>query len=337
MSGLSVWVQFSACIALIGFAGIRLTRYGDVIADKTGLGGSWVGLVLIATVTSLPELASGISAVTLAHAPDIAVGNVLGACVFNLTILAVIDLLQRQDDIYRDADTGHTLAASFTLLMLGMVGFSLLIMGLKPGWRIGHIGFSTPLLLLGYIVAIRSIHLYECAHVAEFTDAEPDRYPHLSLRAAVLRYGAAALVVVAVGIWLPFVGEAIARQMQWSESFVGTLFIALVTTLPELVVTLAAVRIGAIDMAFGNLFGSNLFNLLVLAVDDIFFLKGPLLASASTANVVSAFSVVMMTGIIIAALCYRPKARLFGIIGWPSLALIAVALLNGFTIFSQVE
>ncbi|MHB1174382.1 MAG: hypothetical protein ACYCZJ_04595 [Sulfuriferula sp.] len=85
-----VWLKFFVCMALIGYAGTKLSRYGDIIADKTGLGGTWVGLVMLVSVTSLPELATGISAVTVAHAPNIAIGDVPGSCVFNLAILLVL-------------------------------------------------------------------------------------------------------------------------------------------------------------------------------------------------------------------------------------------------------
>ena len=333
MSGWTVWVQFAVCIALIGVAGVQLTRYGDVIADKTGIGGSWIGLVLIATVTSLPELASGISAVTIANVPDIAVGNVLGACVLNLSILALLDLLHRRESIYRDASRSHILAAGFGVALLGLTGFGLLTGDVASGWVFAHIAFYSPLLLIGYAVAIRAVYRYETTHVAEFTEAEPDRYPGMTLRTAILRYAIAAAVVVGAALWLPFVGEGIARQMGWSQSFVGTLFVAFVTTVPELVVTISALRIGAVDMAIGNLLGSNLFNLLVLAVDDVFFLPGSLLASASPAHAVTAFAVLMMTGVVIAALFYRPRVRLLGTIGWPSIALLAVATLNGYVVF----
>lgn len=333
MAGWFIWLQFAVCVALIGFAGVRLTRYGDVIADKTGIGGSWIGLVMIATVTSLPELASGISAVTLANVPDIAVGNVLGACVLNLSILALLDLLHRSESIYRGAARSHILAAGFGVLLLGLTGFGLLTGDVASGWVIGHVAFYSPLLLLGYAVAIRAVYHYERTQVAAFTDAEPDRYPDMTLRSAVLRYAAAAAVVVGAALALPFVGEGIARQMGWSQSFVGTLFVAFVTTLPELVVTISALRIGAVDMAIGNLLGSNLFNLLVLAVDDVFFLPGSLLATASPAHAVTAFAVLMMTGVVIAALFYRPQARLFHTIGWPSAVLLGVAALNGYVVF----
>lgn len=333
MSGWTVWLQFAVSIALIGVAGVKLTRYGDAIAEKTGIGGSWIGLVLIATVTSLPELASGISAVTLANVPDIAVGNVLGACVLNLSILALLDLLHRDESIYRGASRSHILAAGFVVLLLGVTGFSMLTGDVTAGWVLGHIAFYTPLIAIGYAVAIRVVYRYETTHVPEPVVGEPDRYPEMSLRTAFLRYGLAAAVVIAAGMWLPFVGDAIARQMDWSESFVGTLFVAFVTTVPELVVTVSALRIGAVDMAIGNLLGSNLFNLLVLAVDDVFYLPGSLLAATSPAHAVTAFAVVMMTGVVIAALFYRPRTRLFHTIGWPSIVLLGIAGLNGYIVF----
>lgn len=94
-----IWLQFALCVAVIGVAGVRLSRYGDAIATLTGLSRNWVGLILLATVTSRPELVTGLSAVTVAAAPDIAVGDVLGSCVFNLAILAMIDVSYRQGAI----------------------------------------------------------------------------------------------------------------------------------------------------------------------------------------------------------------------------------------------
>jgi cation:H+ antiporter len=109
---LAVWAKFIGCIVAIGLAGSRLSLYGDIIAEKTGLSGNWIGLVLLATATSLPELITGISSVTLANAPNITIGDVLGSCVFNLSILVVIDFLYRDESIYRPARQGHVLSAA---------------------------------------------------------------------------------------------------------------------------------------------------------------------------------------------------------------------------------
>ena len=121
--------------------------------------------------------------------------------------------------------------------------------------------------------------------------------------------------------------------MGWQQSFVGTLFIAAVTSLPEAVVTVAAVRIGALDMAIGNLFGSNLFNISILALDDLLYANGPLLSKVSSAHAVSALSAIMMTGVAIVGLLYRPKLRVFRTVGWASIVLFVIYLLNAYLLY----
>jgi cation:H+ antiporter len=327
------WLEFSLCAALIGVAGSRLSRYGDIIAEKTGLSGTWVGLVLLATVTSLPELVTGVSAVTVADTPDIALGDVLGSCVFNLLILTILDFLQREKSVYTRASQGHILSAGFGVILIGFVGFNVLLADSAFDIALGHVGLYTPLIIVLYAVAMRTVYRYERVQMAAYTEEHAERYPEISLRQAVQRYVLAALVVVGAGIWLPFIGEQIARVMQWEATFVGTLFVAFATSVPELVVTVSAMRLGAIDMAIGNLLGSNLFDILIVAVDDIFFTRGPILAHVSPVHAVSAMSAVMMTGIVIVGLLYRPKTRLFRAAGWVSLLLLGVYLLNSFVLY----
>lgn len=327
------WTEFLACAALIAVAGTRLSRYGDVIAEKTGLSGTWIGLVLLATVTSLPELITGISAVTLADVPDIAVGNVLGANVINLAMIVVLDALARGEPLFTRASQGHILAAGFGVILAGFVGFNILFAGHAETPALGHVGLASLVIALIYGAAMLTVFRYERAQRAAFVAEEAERYPQVTLHQAWTRYGLAALVVVGAALWLPFVAKALAQVHGLSETFVGTLFVAVATTLPEMAVTVTALRLGAIDMAIGNLFGSNLFNLAILAVDDLFYLKGPLLAHVSPLHALSALSAVMMSGIAIVGLLYRPRSRLFGTVGWASLMLLSVYLLNTFFLY----
>jgi cation:H+ antiporter len=101
------WLQFGLCALLIGVAGPELSRSGDIIADKTGISGNWIGLILLGGVTSLPELITGLSAVTVADQPNIAVGDIFGSCVFNLLILVAVDFMYREMPVYRRAHQGH--------------------------------------------------------------------------------------------------------------------------------------------------------------------------------------------------------------------------------------
>ena len=257
------WLQLAACAAVIFAAGTRLVRYGDVIARRTGLGGSWVGVVLVATVTSLPELVTGIASVTIADVPDIAVGNVIGACVLNLALLAVLDALHRKASIYSVASQGHVLGAAFGIVMLGVAAFGILA-ATQLGAGVAHVGAASLALLALYAVAVRTVHVYERAARRGAADDDVEDPSALTLRQAALGYAVAAAFVIAAALALPFAARQLAESMGWSQGFVGTLLVAATTTLPELVVTVAAVRLGALDLAIGNLVGSNLFNLALL-------------------------------------------------------------------------
>lgn len=329
----TIWLQFLFCVAVIGFAGVKLSRYGDVIAEKTGMGGTWIGLVLMASVTSLPELITGVSAVTLADTPNIAVGNVLGACVMNLLMIVVLDFLHRGESVYTRASHGHILAAGFGVVLLAFVGFNILIGGKLAWLSLGHTGLYTPVILLLYLISMRTLFRYERQQQDEYVEERAVRYPDMTLRQAVARYAAAAAAVILAALWLPFVGEGLAEAMGWHKTFVGTIFVALATTTPEMVVTVAALRLGALNMAIANLFGSNLFNLALLAVDDLLFLPGPLLSHVNPVHAVSAFSAIAMTGAAIVGLFYRPPGRLFRTVGWASLFLFSVYLMNTYVLY----
>ncbi len=316
------WIKFAACTGLIGYAGVRLSRYGDIIAEKSGLGASVVGLLLLATVTSLPELITGIGAVALADVPDIAVGNLLGACLMNLAMIVVLDLLHRGQSLYTKAGQGHILSAAFGLVILGFIALNMVFSGYGATFALGHVGLYSPVVLLMYVGAVNVVFRYERRQRAEYVQERAERYPDVTLQDALLRYAAAAAVVVVAALYLPFAAEELAKKMQWNESFVGTLFVSLATTLPELTVTLGALRIGAVDLAVGNLLGSNLFNLAILAVDDLFYTPAPLLSAVSTIHLVSALSALLMTGLVIAGLLYRPPEKLFGTVGWISILML---------------
>ena len=153
---LLAWAKFGACAALIVFAGPALTFYGDIISQKTGVSRTWIGLILLATATSLPELFTGISAVTVADAPNIAVGDALGSCVFNLLMLVVLDALSRDEPVYRRIDQGHILTAGFDVILIGSIGALVLLSGNGMGFQFLHISIYMPFIIVLYVVAMRA-------------------------------------------------------------------------------------------------------------------------------------------------------------------------------------
>ncbi|MDO8371609.1 MAG: sodium:calcium antiporter [Polaromonas sp.] len=333
MSPIALALQFLLCAVLIAGAGYVLCQSADQIAKTTGLTGGWMGLALLATVTSvtsLPELASGISAVTVIGAPNLAVGNALGACVFNLVFLVVIDALQPRQPIYRHASAAHLLSAAFGVVMLGFVAMSLLLPAATPAML--HLGLYSPVLLALYLLALRSVFAHEQSLRSKpAPDATSGPAPPLSRQ--WIRFGLAALVVLAAGSWLPAIADQLAQAMGWSRSFVGTLFMALVTTLPEIAVTLSALRLRALDMAIGNLLGSNLVNVTILAIDDIFYTRGPLLADAAPVHAGTAVAAVVMSGLVMIGLVMRPQGRVLRFASWVRVGLLATYLLNAVLVF----
>jgi cation:H+ antiporter len=327
------WLKFAACALVIALAGPALTRYGEMIARLTGLSRSWVGLALLATATSLPELFTGLSAVTVAAAPNIAIGDALGSCVFNMVLLVMLDALSRDEPLYRRVEQGHILTAGFGVIMIGFVGALVLAGREDLNFSIFHISVYSPFLILLYFIAMRAAFFYEKKLPRPPPAPAGGGEVTMTLAGAMVRYGLAAAVVVAAGTWLPFIGLEIADVMGWRTTFVGTLLIAAATSLPELVVTVTALRMGAVDMAIANLLGSNLFDILIIAIEDMAYVDGPLLAAVSPAHAVTAFAGAIMNGIFIVALLYRPESRLMGRIGWVSVSLLAIYLLSAYAVF----
>lgn len=329
-----IWIQFALCTAIILYSGTRLSLYGDVIAEKSGLGRTWIGVILMASVTSLPELVTGISSVAIYSLPNIAAGDVLGSCMFNLLILAMLDIKRNGSPISALAHQGHVLTAAFGILLLGLVAMSILAVDQIPvtGW----IGLYSPLFVLTYVAAMRIVFRYERARAAGFVSdvIESLQYGHLSKSGTYVWFGVHALVIVAAATYLPHLGDEIATITGLGRTFVGSIFIALATSLPEIVVSHAALKMGAVDLAVGNVLGSNLFNIAILAIDDAFFLQGPILANIEPSHAITALAAMTMTAIITIALTYRSEKRIL-LFPWESVGVALVYVLTSLVLYAK--
>ena len=322
-----LWIGFIVCTAFIVYSGTKLSRYGDIIAEKTGLGRAWIGVVLMASVTSLPELVTGISSVTFAGVPNIAVGDVLGSCVFNMLILALLDTVYRVMPISAKAHHGNILSASFGILLLCIVSISLFLgKYISP---LGWIGPYSLFFVVIYFIAIKLVFSYEKKQFLAFMKEKAIelKYKDIATKTAIVNYSINAVIVIAAATFLPKIGEAIAETTGLGQTFVGNIFIAFSTSLPEIVVSLSAVKMDAVDLAVGNLFGSNIFNILILALDDIFFVKGPILSYVNQNHAISALSAIAMTTIAIIGLTYRAEKKLL-FLAWDSIGILLVYVTN---------
>ncbi len=324
-----VWLKFVICILVIFFAGQRVAKYGDIISEKTGIGQVWMGVIAIALITSLPELFTGISAVTLVDAPDLTVGNLIGANAFNLFNLALLDIFHRDGSIMAVASRAHRLTGWFSLVLVALVAVFIFISTNISTLELGWVGWYTPVIILFYLFSVRQIFYYEKNHLAM---KEPAPYTiEISLKRVMAYFVISAVFIIGAGIWLATIGDEIAQVTGWGQSFVGSLFLAFTTTLPEITVSFTAMRLGAVDMAVANLIGSNLFNLTIIPVIDLIYSKEPILAQVSESHIYTAGAVILMSCIFLAGLRVTPTRHWR--LSWFNVSLIILFLASAYLSF----
>jgi len=287
-----MWLKFIITAVVIVVTATQLAKYGDIIAVRTKLGGMFIGVLLLAAATSLPEVLTSISSLNQGS-PNLAAGNLLGSNTFNMLLLAVIDISSRNQRVLRKAAVKHALTGSLSISLIGLVVFLILAdVDLSIGW----VGIDAILIMGFYIVAVRLVQGGQInASVSDGGETIPEGTA--SLRVGIIGFLVAAGVLVFVTPIMVQSANEISVQTGLGATFVGTTLVALVTSLPELVTTLAAIKIGANDMAIGNLFGSNMFNMFAVGLTDLFYTKGRFLGEIDPAFAIVGMLGLIMTGI----------------------------------------
>jgi cation:H+ antiporter len=301
--------QFGVSAIVIIIAGTFLSRYADEIAERTGFGRLLVGSVLLASATSLPELSVDVSAVRNGMA-DLAFGDLLGSSLFNLLILAVLDLSRYSNGrmLSRDA-ARHALSGNVSAALTAIVGIGLLTQPILGAGQFAAISYGLWLVILGYVLGVRLVYYDQRASRQETAQASEVREARLSWRSSAIGFTVAAGVIVIAGPYLAEAAGEIADASGLGKTFVGTTLVAFSTSLPELVASLAALRMGAHDLAIGNIFGSNAFNMILLAPLDVFH-PGPILADVSATHAVTAVAAIVATLIVILGQLYQVERRI---------------------------
>jgi len=262
-----VWIEFLGSAVIVVLAAIQLTKYGDAIAVRTRLGGMFVGTLLLAGATSLPELLAAINSLR-SDLPNLAIGNMFGSNMFNMFLLAVVDLLAGPARALRRVAMRHAFTAGMGMLLALMAVFFIQD---NIDWHIGWVGVDSLLLMGAYILGVG---LLRSNALGGGVEAEENLEGVPRLRHALIGFFVASAVLVVTMPWMVESSAGIAEATGLTTGFVGTTLVAMATSLPELTACIAAVRIGAYDMAVGNLFGSNMFNMFAVGFADIFFTKG---------------------------------------------------------------
>ena len=300
-------VQFLVLAAIIVAGGTLLAKTADRIGQLTGLGGSLAGFLLLASATSLPELVIDAQAAWL-DAADLAIGDLLGSSLFNLLILGVIDLTHRRPmRILSSVSAAHALSAATSIVLTSIILLSMLVRA--PGELLG-IGVGPWAIGIVYLFSVRLIYIDQKAAASSVVVAENSAAVGSgSLKTYVLAFAGGTLLVLLCGPLLVRVADALAIESGLGGTIIGTTFVALTTSLPEITTTLTAVRLGAYSLAAGNIFGSNCFNIAILPIVDLCYRPGPVLHSVSPNHAITATAVILITGIAMMGLLYRAKKR----------------------------
>lgn len=304
-------VQFLAAAVVIVVAGAALTQFGDIIATRTKLGGLLVGTILIAGATSLPELGVNVSAVRRGDA-DLAVGDLVGSSLMNLLILAVLDLTRySKGRMLSHASAKQALGATSSIALTAVVAIFILLSAQIGEFEVWRAGPGMIVLLIGYLLCLRLIHRGRQAAETQSADEHalwPPMLRKLELKGASVGYVICGAVILVAAPFLSRAAGNLAQQTGLGGTFFGSTFVALSTSLPEVVTTFTAVRMRALDMAMGNIVGSNCFNMVLLIPLDLVF-AGSLLAAVSRSHAYTALCVIVVTSVVLLSQLYPVERK----------------------------
>lgn len=323
-------IQFVLSAFTIIIAGTYLARASDSIAKLTNIGHLLAGSILLAGATSLPELFVDISAIRNGM-PDIAVGDLLGSSLMNLMILAVADLShQNPRKMFSPAGAKHALSAAMSINVTTLAAAAMLLGHNLREIGIGEIGIGTLAIGSVYFLGLRLVYLDQ-QNTLRSKNLQISLGRKQALGKALSVYFACAL---AVFIAAPFMAESagsIAEISGLGKTFIGSTLVAFCTSLPELVSTIAAVRMGAFDLAVGNIFGSNSFNMLLLIPLD-WIHEGNLLGAVSQGHVLTALGVILATSVAVMGQLFSEEKRK-KIVEPDALAIIAVVVTTLYVLY----
>lgn len=325
---ISAIFEFTLFSGIVVIAAIFLTRYSDRFARATGLGHLLVGSIFLAAATSLPELSMNWAIIRL-DLPDMAIGGLIGSSLFNLAILAIADLAHKTRGLaFSRKSIENSLPGVISIAMTAVVGIGVFIGNEIGSLEFLGVGIFAYVLLLTYLIGLRLIYHDQNVEALKNTGNNASgqkKKPSREIINSLTGYIVCAVIIIIVAPQAADSAERIAAGSGLGDTFIGTTIVALATSLPELVACIAAVRMGAINLAIGNVFGSNTFNMLLLIPLDVAH-PGSLLGSVAMTHLLTCMFVVLVTATVIVGQLYRVESRKFLVEPDAALILILVTI-----------
>jgi len=341
-------VEFLLAGAGVLFLSIKLTKTADLLEKLTPLSEMWIGMLLLAFVTSLPEAVNSIGATLMEGALDLGVGNLTGSNMFNVVIIVLLDLAQGPGPILLFVKHSQVFIAAGGILMMGLVGGAI-------ARHVPIAGMAAPSAMTGILfsIAIFVVFLVVNWLLVNRGDNEPGEpeenddqqvFEEMAtlpgLKNTIIVFLVTALFVVLASLWLLQICDEMAvrpialagRSITLGHSFVGSFLLALATSLPELFVSLGALKLGRVNMSVANIFGSNIMNMSFIPIMHLVSGSAAFYAVISPASLVMLFAAIIMSTLFIAGLLAQSK-RSFLFLGWEALTILAVYLSTAYLVF----
>ena len=310
-------------------AGTRLANYADQIARRTSLSDALAGLVLLAFATSLPEVATTLTA-SLGGNPQLATSNLLGGVALQTALLAVVDAVAVRGALTYFTPNPVLLMQAVVLVLLLATAITVVAVG--DAYSVWSVGAGATSLFLIYLLGLVAIHRFEQRKAWKAIDP-PElpkvsaerrmRYDTKSDRTIYVSFGLASVAILLAGWAVTEASDAIAEQTGLGATFVGATLLAITTSLPELSTTLEAARLGAYRMAVSNIFGSNAMCLAMFFIADIGYRQGVILRQADSSALFAAGLGIVLTCVYLWGLLERDD-RSVARVGWDSAAVLGL-------------
>lgn len=332
---------------VVFWAGTKLSDFADAFAEKTGVGRALLGILLLGGITSLPEVVTTITA-SVSNNAGLAISNILGGVSMQVTILAVVDLWQRNNALSSNTkNVVVIMQGTMLILLLALCG----IFMLTPSFAIFHIGINSILLFIFFLGSLYFSSAYSSIDWFSYSRSDIEQLKgniqsltaqikqlqqekegtEFSSKPSVISYLKSkwyyllflTLAIALGGYFVVLSSEAIAGRLGLSNNFAGFVLVAITTSLPEISTVVGSLRLKKYDMAFSNIFGTNLFDVALIFVADVFYLPGAVLQNADDFTIMAAFLGVILTSFYLLGILIRSKKSLFGL-GYDSLLILII-------------
>lgn len=328
-ANLPLWglaILFAIAAAAVWLGGWRLSGYVAAVSRKTSIGEAFAGMLMLGGITSLPEVAAVSTSAAIGNAP-MAVNNLLGTSSINIMLLAMADVMYGRDALTAVAARPGVLMQGVLSMLLATAVAMVATAGDIP---IAGFGVGSAIIAIGSVMALRLSSRFEQRHVWEVVREEGEvenegkvEEDRRSLRRLIVYIVLCGLLILVAGFVLSSSADALATQTGLSSGIVGFVLVGLATSLPEISSITAAVKMRRYEMALGDVFGTNIFNLMLIFLADLIYVRGPVLGAAGRFEVTGAILAVFLTGIFIVGLLERRDKTIFRM-GYDAFAAVIV-------------